>query len=110
MGGRHSRNKGNNEERAIVNLHREWGIQAKRTLENGKRSDGSATWDIDIYHKGTDYTPLIGECKVRGSGFSQIYEWLGINDFLTIRADRKERLYVVPERVWQQLLTANKGL
>lgn len=102
--GNPSRQKGDREERAVVNLHRKWGLHANRTLESGKRSDGSDPVDIDLYIWGVDKAPAIGECKVRGSGFKQIYDWLGLNDFLTIRADNKERIYCIPERVWKQLL------
>lgn len=102
--GRMQRTKGNNEERAIVNLHKEHGIEARRTLTSGARCTGEHTYDLDVYWKGADNAALIGECKVRGNGFSQLYKWLANNDFLTVRADRQERLYVIPERVWLQLL------
>ena len=105
MPGKAPRDKGNAEERAIVNLHRELKFPAERTLERGSRSDGSKTWDVDLYINGKDGFPIIGECKIRAKGFKNIYNWLGENDFLTIRADRKERLYVVPERVWIDLIT-----
>lgn len=104
MTGRRSRNKGNNEERAIVNLHREWGVRAERTLEKGARPDGSNTWDVDIYAFGKDEAPLIGECKCRESIGDWVWEYLGENDFLTLRKNRKQRLYVVPERVWKRLI------
>jgi len=97
-----SKRKGDSEERAIVNLHRELGFKIERTLEAGARSDGSATYDIDLYLDGD--SAVIGECKLRKDGFKQIYKWLGENDFLTIRADRQERLYVIPERFWLELI------
>jgi hypothetical protein len=101
-----SKRKGDSEERAIVNLHRELNIPVKRTLESGKRSDGSETYDIDLHVFGLDNAPLTGECKLRGSGFSTLYKFLGQNDWLSVRADRKERLYVLPERVWLRLIKA----
>ena len=100
-----SKIKGSVEERAVVNLHRELGFKCERTLEGGARSDGSDTYDIDLYVRGSDEAAILGECKLRATGFKQIYSWLGNNDFLTIRADRKERLYVVPERIWKELIT-----
>jgi len=106
MSGRRSRNKGSSEERAVVNLHREMGLEAERTLEKGKRPDGSKTWDVDIIQSGR---VLHGECKLRGNGFKQIYDWIEGVEFLTIRADRKERLYVVPEQIWIELLTLKEG-
>ena len=102
--GKRSRIKGSTEERAVVNLHREEGVYAERTLEKGKRSDGSETWDVDIYWKGKEEIPLIGECKLRATGFKQIYDYLGECDFLTIRSDRNPRLYVVPEKLWLKFM------
>ncbi len=37
-----------------------------------------------------------GEIKRRKAGFKQIYSWLEGNDFLAIRADRREWLVVFP--------------
>lgn len=97
-----SKTKGDKEERRIVNALRAIGISCKRTLEAGARSDGSLTHDIDIHldSKDPDTATMIGECKLRANGFIKIYKWLGINDFLTIRADRKPALYVVSEGVF----------
>lgn len=96
-----SKRKGDSEERSIVNLLRENGIKCQRTLESGARSDGSSTYDIDIYLDSSDDTvSLIGECKLRANGFSQIYKWLADNDFLSIRADRKRRLFVIDENTF----------
>jgi hypothetical protein len=97
--------KGDREERAIVMLHKQLGFECQRTLEGGARSDGSDTYDIDLYLNGPDEAAVIGECKVRASGFKQLYDWLGDNNFLTVRADKKERLYVVPEWFWKELIT-----
>lgn len=99
-----SKNKGDKEERAIVNLHREWGFNATRTLKSGARSDGSKTFDIEIYNV-KNFPFLHGEAKVRADGFKQIYDYLGSNHFLTIRADNKERLYVIPEEIWRKLIS-----
>lgn len=99
-----SKAKGDREERDVVNMHRMEGFKCERTLEGGARSDGSDTFDIDLYLQGEQGPASIGECKIRASGFKQIYTWLGDNDFLTVRADRQERLYVVPERFWRHIL------
>lgn len=96
-----SKRKGDSEERAIVNLHLSWGLSIERTLESGKRSNSPVRWDLNLH---SPIGLLRGECKVRGSGYKVIYDQLGENDFLTIRADKKQRLYVVPERVWKKLM------
>ena len=102
-----SKRKGSEEERSVVNTHREWGFKARRTLESGARNDGSVTHDVDVFVFGEDKAPLEGEMKIRKNGFKMIYDWLEDLDFLTIRANNKERLYVVPESVWHELIKRN---
>lgn len=103
-----NKQRGDELEREVVNTLREKNIDCERTLERGARSDGSATWDIDVYHKGRDYAPLIGECKRKKSGFKFIYDSLGENDFLTIRADRQDRLYIMTEDNFIKLIKGGK--
>ena len=38
------------------------------------------------------------ESKVRADGFRELYGWLQGNDFLVVRADRREPLVVLPLR------------
>jgi hypothetical protein len=90
-----SRNKGNREERAIVNLHKQHGFEAKRVPLSGA-ADG---FKGDLIVHG-----LVGEAKLRATGFRTIYSWLGDNDFLTIRNDKSERLYVIREDRWIAML------
>lgn len=102
--GNKAKQKGDREERKVVNLHRALGFDCERTLEAGARSDGSATWDIDLYLYGSDEAAVIGECKHRESFPEYIWKMLGENDFLTIRKNGRERLYVLPERFWLELI------
>lgn len=44
------------------------------------------------------------ECKVRADGFKQLYMWLGSNDALAVKADRKEWLVVVPLSKFKELI------
>lgn len=90
-----SRNKGNREERAIVNLHKQHGFEAKRVPLSGA-ADG---FKGDVIVHG-----LVGESKLRASAFTKVYQWLGDNDFLTLRCDGKERLYVIREDRWIAML------
>lgn len=106
-----SKQKGDREERSVVEFFRDNGIYAQRTLEAGARSDGSNTWDIDVYFDGIEGAARIGECKMRkeGSGFKQIYKWMGENDFLTIRMDRSPRLFVLSEEFFLDLIKGGEG-
>lgn len=103
-----SKVKGDSEERAIVNMLRENGFICQRTLENGARSDGSPTWDIDLFIT-PNQDQLKGECKIRKYGFKEIYKWLGSNDFLTLRADKKPRVFVVPESFFIEAIKTMRG-
>ncbi len=102
-----SKEKGDREERAVVHTFRDEGYTVERTLESGARSDGSDPWDINLE---TSQGVLRGECKILKNGFKTIYNWFDKTniDFLTIRADKKERLYVVPERVFLNFLESMK--
>ena len=86
--GKASRDKGAREERAVVTYWKAQGVDACRVPLSG--ATDFAKGDVMLHG-------LQGECKVRADGFKTLYGWLGDNDFLTVRADRQERLYVVTE-------------
>ncbi|MHB1701890.1 MAG: hypothetical protein ACYCSN_17520 [Acidobacteriaceae bacterium] len=44
------------------------------------------------------------ECKVSASGFKQLYEWLGDNDALAVKADRKPWLIVMTLEKWKEVV------
>ena len=97
--GKMQRNKGANEERAIVNLRRDFGMPRSKALRV-PLSGMAEGYKHDVILNGYE-----GECKVRASGFKQIYDWLAKNpDFLTVRVDRKERLYILPEKTWLKII------
>lgn len=101
--GRASRSKGARREVAVVNAHRERGIYARRTPQSGANPD-YGSHDIDIHWKGQDAAPLIAEVKGRNKLPAWLRGWLGENDVLILHEDRQERLYVVPERVWWEMV------
>jgi hypothetical protein len=83
-----SRRKGINEERALVRYLQARGFAAEKSSRTGYRGP-----DLSV--------PLLGiernvEVKVRGSGFDRLYDWLDGNDFLIVRANRREPLVVIP--------------
>ena len=91
-GGRASRQKGNREERALVRILQEYGFAAERVPLSGA-ARGRFGGDLSV--------PLLGrdqrvESKVRANGFRELYAWLEGNDFLVVRADRREPLVVLP--------------
>ena len=95
-----SRVKGQRNEQAIVALLREAGIQAERVPLSGA-AGGSFIGDILVDGE-------VFEAKIRQSGFVQIYDWLGDNAGLFIRADRQELLIVVRVSDWIKLKTKRK--
>lgn len=106
--GKKSRDKGAAFEREIVNFWRSVGISCNRVPLSGASAHTSGddyAGDIDLYAFGKDDAPIVGEAKIRANGFKTLYGWLGEgNEFLILRRDRAERLYVVPERVMQRLV------
>ena len=104
--GKASRDKGGRRERQLVTMHRELGIDAERVpLSGGTRYQGNGA-DVDVYVRGADEAPFVGEVKARGSGegFATIKRWLGDNDFLALVEDRAEPLIVLPWARWIELL------
>ncbi len=96
-----SRDKGGRVERDLVNLFKSWGLRAERV--GVAYASGH---DVDVYKVGRD-APLCGESKARSNGFKQLYAWLDKDgaDFLALKADRRETLFVVPERIMRELIT-----
>lgn len=88
--GKASRDKGARNERKIVDLIQQHGVEAKRVPLSGaatgfKGDIQMGSWTI--------------ECKVRANGFKQIYDWLdGDSDFLVIGRDRSPPLAVLDLR------------
>jgi hypothetical protein len=103
--GKMQRDKGARREREVVNHWTSLGLKAARVPLSGA-AGGDYAGDIDLYAFGVDEAPLVGEVKARaeGGGFKTISKWLGINDFLVLHEDHKDRLYVVPERIMRRLL------
>ncbi len=100
MSGRKSRNKGAREERAIVHSFQEAGIAAERVPLSGAMG-GSYAGDVSIPVQGRD---RVFEAKVRANGFRQLYDWLGSNYGLFVRSDRNERLVILREPDFQDLV------
>lgn len=101
-----SKQKGDREERDVVHTLRDKGFNAQRTLESGKRPDGSDTWDINLFLDYESHDVLTIECKIKKDGYSPIYKQKGNADVLTIRANNKERLYVVNESLFCEMVNA----
>jgi hypothetical protein len=100
-----SRRKGAVGEREVVNRHKDNGIHADRivlsgAIKNQRMGDGH---DVDVIPSWR-LAPLCGEVK-RGSHVPKsVARWLADNDFLAIRRDRGDWVYVIPERIWMELL------
>ena len=86
--GKASRDKGGRTERAVVKLLQSFGSAAERVPLSGA-SGGRYCGDVSVPVLGDD---KILEVKCRADGFKQIYEWLGDNYGLVIKADRSEPL------------------
>jgi hypothetical protein len=92
-------------------MHRIIGIKAERVpLSGAVRYQGNGA-DLDVYVRGPEAAPWIGECKARasGEGFATIKRWLGDNDFLALMEDREAPLVVLPWARWQDILLMLRG-
>ncbi len=90
--GKASRDKGNRAERALVRYLQGRGRAAERIPLSGA-AGGSFAGDVSVPVMGDDWRV---EVKVRAHGFAQLYGWLGDNQALVIRADRRRPLVVLP--------------
>src|SRR6516225_9992366 len=106
MSGARHRQKGSRIERELVALHKDIGVHCERyPLSGASRFRGSGH-DLDIYARGKEEAPLVGEVKARknGNGFTTLETWLADNDCLFLRRNNAEPLVVLPWRVWRSLL------
>jgi len=94
----------------MAKSQRDKGLRAERELAkllDGERvplsgaAGGSYTGDV-IAHG------LRFEAKVRADGFKQLYEWLGTNDALAVKADRKPWLIVMTLDKWQEVVASER--
>jgi Holliday junction resolvase len=98
-----SRDKGLRGERNLVNILRSFGLRAERVPLSGAAHYKGGGHDVDVYRVGRD-APLCGECKIRASGWKELYKFLDENDFLAVKADRKDYLIVMPMAVFRELM------
>lgn len=87
--GKSQRDKGARAEREVVSLLRSHDIPAERVPLSGAAHYQGDGHDITVASR------LKAEIKIRASGFSQIYQWLGENDLLMFRRDRDRWLVVM---------------
>ena len=92
--GKSQRDKGARSERDFVNRCKAAGFEAHRIPMSGASRFAAITGrDADLVVRSQPW-PI--ELKVRGDGFKQIYNWLGDNHALGIKADNQQWLVVVP--------------
>lgn len=96
--GNSAKRKGDRIEREIVHLHKEIGIPAQRVPLSGA-AGGRFSGDVWI-------EDMKAEVKARaeGSGFKTLERWLGSNDLLFLRRDRKSPLVVMPWKTYEMLI------
>lgn len=99
MSGKRSRDKGARRERELVHAYMDiTGVFAERVPLSGAM--GTYKGDLALKIGPLDW---IAEVKSRANGFKQIYNWLGQNDLLHIKADHQEHLVVIPWRHWKNI-------
>lgn len=88
--GKSQRDKGYRTENNLRNILVDAGVQCRRVPLSG----GAAGCPGDLAITIGDQERL-AEVKCRADGFKQLYEWLSSNDFLFVKADRKDYLAVL---------------
>ena len=104
MAGNHSRRKGANFERFIVNELRAAGIDALRVPLSG--SMRGFKQDVIVRHPAGNLTI---EAKARARGYSFIYQSIEGADLLALKADRQETLVVMRLDQLSRLLSQSGG-
>lgn len=99
MGGKSSRDKGGAFELEVVKNHESIGIPAKKVPLSG--ASKGFPGDVDIGLLG-----LKGECKKRGNGdgFKTLERWMGSNDVLFLKRNRKPPLIQLTWEAYANLL------
>lgn len=108
MSGVKHKRKGSRIEREMVELFLEIGIHAERVpLSGAARYKGNGA-DIDVYPFGIDEESWQFEVKGRknGDGLRLPERWLGANDGLLFKRDRRKPLVVLPWESLEALLVA----
>ncbi len=100
--GKKSRDKGARWEREVVAILQAHGRAAEKMPLSGALG-GKWRGDVSSPVLGSDW---VVECKRRARGFSQIYEYLGLNDALIIKDDRRRPLVVLDLRRALAILNA----
>lgn len=93
-----ARQKGDRSEREIVNLHQAMGVSAQRVPLSGA-AGGRFTGDVWI----GDWKAEV-KARANGEGFITLEKWLGENDLLFLRRDRKSPLVVLPWKTYEELI------
>lgn len=101
--GKPSRDKGARRERELVLLFKAWGLRAERVPLSGAARYQGGCHDVDVYKCSRD-APLAGEVKARKKFPTYLTEWLAENDYVALKGDREEWLFILPERVMRELL------
>lgn len=98
--GRSNRRKGGVVERALVKMHLEAGVEAKRVPLSGAAKGFKG--DLLVSDQ------LVAEAKSRkgGAGFATLERWLGENDILFLHRNRAEPLAVMPMSLYMKMVKA----
>ncbi len=102
--GKKSRDKGLRFERELVNLMQSYGRAAERVPLSGA-AGGRYSADVSCPVLGSDWKI---EAKCRADGFAQVYKYLGLNDALIIKSDRRRPLVVLDLRRALAILNAKE--
>lgn len=100
--GKASRDKGYRRERQVVQRFKDWGLESRRVPLSG--ATDYAPNDVEVWPEGRE-APLSVEVKSRATLPKWIVDWVEGADLLVLIADRKDAVYILPERTLRELMT-----
>lgn len=104
--GKSQRDKGWRTENNVRLMALDHGCEAYRVPLSG---GASIKGDVVVSRPGSKESWTL-EVKCRASGFKQIYDWMGDNDALVIKADRQRELVVMDAKDFFDLLAGKHDL
>lgn len=101
---RHASRKGKRVEKEVLEAFRECGIECRLTQHSGSTRDKTEKGDMIL---NLPAGPMRVEVKARATatGFTGILRWLGKNDILVVKQDRKTPFVVLSEDAFMKLVT-----
>ena len=110
MTGRRSQRKGYVVENAIVNLHKDAGIEATRVPLSGATGYRGNVGDVDVrVFPDGELIPCEIKARANGEGFTTLERWMGNHEVMFLKRNRQKPMVVISWDLWIETLKRMKG-